>query len=322
MESTEAGFRECISRIDPGYTKISGVKTLQVNLGDLCNLSCTHCHHSASPLGSRIMSRQVMDKIAGVLSGNSGMTLDITGGAPELHPDFRYFMELTNGSAAKRILRSNLAVMAELGMEWLPEFCRAQGVTITASLPCYLEDNVDSQRGSGVYRKSIRVIKELNSLGYGSEIELNLVYNPGGRSLPPSQSELEAAYKKELLARHGITFSTLYTITNAPVGRFREQLEKEGKLESYIGLLTERSNPAAAGSIMCGTLISVDWQGYLYNCDFNQATGMNLTGKDGTPLTVSDIEPGFMDGHEIMFSGHCYCCTAGEGSSCTGALVG
>jgi radical SAM/Cys-rich protein len=195
-------------------------------------------------------------------------------------------------------------------------------VTITASLPCYLEDNVDSQRGSGVYRKSIRVIKELNSLGYGSEIELNLVYNPGGRSLPPSQSELEAAYKKELLARHGITFSTLYTITNAPVGRFREQLEKEGKLEGYIRLLTERSNPAAAGSIMCGTLISVDWQGYLYNCDFNQATGMNLTGKDGTPLTVFDIEPGFMDGHEIMFSGHCYCCTAGEGSSCTGALVG
>jgi radical SAM/Cys-rich protein len=322
MESKESGFREWISRIDPGYTKISEVKTLQVNLGDLCNLSCTHCHQSASPLGSRIMSREVMEKIAGFLSRDSGITLDITGGAPELHPDFRYFMELTSETAAKRILRSNLAVMAEPGMEWLPEFCRTQGVTITASLPCYLEDNVDSQRGNGVYLKSIRVIRELNRLGYGREIELNLVYNPGGRFLPPSQRELEAAYKVELFNRHGIIFSTLYTITNAPVGRFREQLEKDGKLESYLRLLAESCNPSAAGSIMCCSLISVDWQGYLYNCDFNQATGMNMTGEDGAPLTVFDSNPGLLDGREIMFGGHCYCCTAGEGSSCSGALVG
>lgn len=316
-----AGFKEHISKLNhlnPGFFTLS---TLQVNLGDLCNLNCSHCHHGASPLGTKIMGREVMERIALLCAGQSELTLDITGGAPELHPDFRFFIELTNGVAAKRILRSNLAVMAEAGMEWLPEFCRVQGLTITASLPCYLEDNVDAQRGNGVYWKSIRTLKELNRLGYGSDIELNLVYNPGGRFLPPRQHELEAAYKEELSTRHGITFTSLYTLTNAPVGRFKEQLENEGNFGSYLQLLKDSFNISAAESIMCRTLLSVDWQGYIYNCDFNQATGICLTREDGTPLTVFNIAQGDMDGREIMFADHCYCCTAGEGSSCSGATA-
>lgn len=322
MQSAANSFKEHLSQIDPAYTRISQIKTVQINLGNRCNLCCTHCHQDASPLGTKLMSREIMDRIASLLDNDSSLTLDITGGAPELHPDFRYFIELTNGKAAKRILRSNLAVMTEQGMEWLPDFCRDQGLSITASLPCYLEENVDSQRGNGTYRKSIETIKTLNLLGYGTLLELNLVYNPGGRFLPPAQQELEVYYKDELRKRYGIIFSSLFTITNAPVGRFRKQLEQEGKLESYLQLLTERFNPAAAGAIMCRTILSIDWQGHLYNCDFNQADGISITGTRKTPLTIFDLEPGFLNNSEIIFADHCFCCTAGEGSSCSGALAG
>lgn len=314
-------FREWIYEIDPLNTKISGINTLQVNLGNLCNLSCNHCHQGASPLGANIMKREIMEAIADYLKQNRWIALDITGGAPELHPDFRYFVELVKGKSEKIILRSNLVVMTEPGMEWLPEFCREQQLAITASLPCYLESNVDSQRGDGVYRKSISTIKQLNRLGYGTDLELNLVYNPGGRFLPPGQVELEAAYRDELFKTHGIAFNSLYTITNAPVGRFRKQLEKEGKLESYLRLLQENFNPSAAGSIMCKTLLSIDWQGYLYNCDFHQPTGRHLTKDDGSPLTISDLKQEHLERTEIIFADYCYCCTAGDGSSCTGALA-
>ncbi len=317
-----APFKDRLQQLNPEYLTIASLRTLQVNLGNYCNLSCSHCHQEASPAGERIMGREVMAQIAALLAARRGLTLDMTGGSPEMNPDFRYFVESTAGLAERRILRSNLAIMTKPGMEWLPGFCRDQGLVITASLPCYLEENVDRQRGSGVYDGSIAALRRLNSLGYGAELELNLVYNPGGRFLPGNQAELEAAYRKELMERHGIIFSRLYTIANAPLGRFARKLAEEGKLDDYLQLLAGRFNPSAAAHIMCRTLVSVDWQGFLYNCDFNQTLGLSIRRDDGTPLTVSDLEAAMLQGSDITFAQHCYCCTAGEGSSCTGALVG
>ena len=316
-----AAFKERIQEIDPDYITFERLHTVQVNLGNLCNLRCTHCHVNASERATRLMGWDVMEKIARFLSRRRGLTLDITGGCPEMNPNFRQLIEMTDDLADCRILRSNLVIMAEPGMEWLPEFCRAHGLVITASLPCYLEENVDRQRGKGAYAKSIAVLKELNRLGYGNGLELNLVYNPGGNFLPGSQEELQNAYKAELLSRHGIVFNRLFTITNAPIGRFRENLEVQGGYDRYLDLLATRFNPVAAGNIMCRTMISVDWQGVIYNCDFNQALEMPWTGDDGAPMTIERLEEAFMKGREIHLSHHCYCCTAGEGSSCTGALV-
>ena len=314
-------FRDRLIALDPSFATVDSCNTLQVNLGDLCNLACVHCHHAASPQGTTTMQRSVMERIAAILARQPGLTLDITGGAPELHPDFRLFIEMTDGIAVKRILRSNLVVMTDPGMPWLAPFCRRHKLAVTASLPCYLQENVDGQRGAGVYSKSIEALQILNRLGYGSELELNLVYNPGGPFLPPSQGSLESAYREELRARFGIEFSNLFTITNAPVGRFRELLARDGTLERYLTLLENSFNPAAAGEVMCRSLLSIDWQGVVYNCDFNQALGIHLCNEDGTPLTVFDLQPETMASGEIMFGAHCFCCTAGEGSSCGGALA-
>lgn len=316
-----ASFQQRLQAVNPEYETFESLQTLQVNLGNLCNLHCTHCHVGASHSGTEVMGRGVMDQIARFLARHPGLTLDITGGCPEMNPDFRYFIELTNGLALRRLLRSNLAIMAEEGREWLSGFCRDQGLTVIGSLPCYLEDNVDRQRGKGVYRKSIQALKQLNALGYGAELELDLVYNPGGDFVPGSQSQLEAAYKEQLLNSHGITFNNLFTITNAPIGRFKEHLDADGKYSDYLALLAGKFNPAAAGSIMCRTLLSVDWQGKIYNCDFNQALQMPVTAEDGSEITISELESENLNGKKILLSQHCYCCTAGEGSSCTGALV-
>lgn len=315
-------FKDRLQAINPEYETFANLLTLQVNLGNLCNLHCSHCHVDASSRGTEIMGQEVMEQIARFFAGHPGLTLDITGGCPEMNPHFRYFIELTEGLAHTRLLRSNLAIMAESGWEWLPEFCRKHELTVVGSLPCYLEDNVDRQRGKGVYQKSIQVLQRLNSLGYGTEIELNLVYNPAGSFVPASQSGLESAYKEEMLSRHGIVFNNLLTIANAPIGRFREQLEAKGTYTEYVRLLAGRFNPEAAGNIMCRSLISVDWQGKVYNCDFNQALGMPVAADDGTEITIYDLGVGGMNGKKIIMSQHCYCCTAGEGSSCTGALVG
>lgn len=314
-------FKDRLQEVNPEYETFAGLQTLQVNLGNLCNLHCSHCHVDASSRGTEVMGVDVMEQIGRFLDRHPDLTLDITGGCPEMNPNFRYFIERTDGVVSRRMLRSNLAIMAERGWEWLPEYCRAHGVTVIGSLPCYLEENVDRQRGSGVYRSSIEVLQRLNSLGYGTEAELNLVYNPGGDFVPGSQHDLEAAYKTELFSRHGIVFNNLFTITNAPIGRFRKQLEASGTYAEYLRLLAGRFNPEAAGNIMCRTLISVDWQGRIYNCDFNQALGMPVTADDGSGISISELDEG-MNGKKIRLSQHCYCCTAGEGSSCTGALVG
>ncbi|MDD2899726.1 MAG: arsenosugar biosynthesis radical SAM protein ArsS [Desulfuromonadaceae bacterium] len=314
-------FKDRLQAVNPEYETFANLQTLQVNLGNLCNLHCTHCHVDASSHGTEIMGTFVMDQIAGFLARNPGLTLDITGGCPEMNPNFRYLINRTKGLAARRMLRSNLAIMAEPGWEWLPEFCRNQELTVVGSLPCYLEENVDQQRGSGVYQKSIQVLKRLNSLGYGKEVELNLVYNPGGDFVPGSQKGLESAYKSELSASHGIIFNHLFTITNAPIGRFREHLEATGTYSDYLRMLASRFNPETAGTIMCRTLISVDWQGKVYNCDFNQAVGMSINTDDGSDISISELDDAGMNGKQIDLAQHCYCCTAGEGSSCTGALV-
>jgi radical SAM/Cys-rich protein len=318
----EISFRERLQAVNPEYETFESLQTLQINLGNLCNLHCSHCHVNASSRGAEVMGAEVMEQVARFLARHPNLTLDMTGGCPEMNPDFRYLIELTDGLAPRRMLRSNLAIMAEKGWEWLPEFCRSHGLTVIGSLPCYLEENVDRQRGSGVYQKSIQALKRLNSIGYGAEAELNLVYNPGGDFIPGSQQGLEAAYKAELSSRYGIVFNHLFTITNAPIGRFREHLESAGNYAEYLRLLAGRFNPEAAGNIMCRTLISVDWQGKIYNCDFNQALGMPVTADDGTEIYISELEDGGMSGKKIRLSQHCYCCTAGEGSSCTGALVG
>jgi len=314
-------FKDRLQAVNPEYETFEHLHTLQINLGNLCNLHCTHCHVDASGRGTEIMGTNVMDQITWFLKRHPNLTLDITGGCPEMNPHFRYLIEQTEGLAQQRLLRSNLAIMAEPGWKWLPEFCRNHELTIVGSLPCYLEENVDKQRGIGVYQKSIEVLKHLNALGYGTEEELNLVYNPGGDFVPGSQQGLEAAYKTELLATHGIAFNHLFTITNAPIGRFREHLEATGTYSDYLRMLAARFNPEAAGNIMCRTLISVDWQGKIYNCDFNQALGMPITADDGSEITIAELDDAGMNGKQIDLAQHCYCCTAGEGSSCTGALV-
>lgn len=316
-----ASFQQRLHDVNPEYETFESMQTLQVNLGNLCNLHCTHCHVDASSRGAEIMGTDVMDQIAGFLKRHPGLTLDITGGCPEMNPNFRYLIEQTEGVVPRRMLRSNLAIMAESGWEWLPEFCRSQNLTIVGSLPCYLEENVNQQRGAGVYQKSIQVLKRLNSLGYGKGLELNLVYNPGGEFVPGSQQGLEAAYKTELSVNHGIIFNHLFNITNAPIGRFREHLEATGTYSDYLRMLAGRFNPEAAGNIMCRTLISVDWQGKIYNCDFNQALEMPVTADDGSEITISELDDAGMNGKQIELAQHCYCCTAGEGSSCTGALT-
>ena len=321
MPDMVASFQERLTAVNPAYETFTSLQTLQVNLGNLCNLLCSHCHVGASRRGKEIMGREVMAQIARFLSCHPDRTLDITGGCPEMNPDFRYLVEQTEGVVLRRLLRSNLVIMAEPGWEWLPEFCRSHELTVIGSLPCYLEQNVDRQRGNGVYKKCIQALKKLNSLGYGAELELDLVYNPGGDFVPGSQQGLEAAYKAELSANHGIIFNKLFTITNAPIGRFREHLEAEGSYAEYLRLLAGRFNPQAAGSIMCRTLISVDWQGKIYNCDFNQALGMPVTADDGSEITIFELDETRLDGRQINLAQHCYCCTAGEGSSCTGALV-
>jgi radical SAM/Cys-rich protein len=316
-----ATFQERLQAVNPEFETFENLRTLQVNLGNLCNLHCSHCHVDASLKATEIMGRGVMEQIVRFLTHHPGLTLDITGGCPEMNPDFRYLSEQTKGLAQQRLLRSNLAIMAEPGWDWLAEFCRSQELIIIGSLPCYLEENVDGQRGAGVYQKCIQVLQKLNSLGYGRELELNLVYNPAGAFVPGRQQVLEKAYKTELAASHGIVFNRLFTITNAPIGRFREHLEEKGSYAAYLQMLAGRFNPDTAGNIMCRTLVSIDWQGKIYNCDFNQALKMPITTDDGNEITIAELDDENMNGKKILLSQHCYCCTAGEGSSCTGALV-
>ncbi len=316
-----AAFKERIENINPIYCKFDSLQTLQLNLGNLCNLRCAHCHVGASPSGNRIMCKDVMETVIGFLARRKGVTLDITGGCPEMNPHFQFLIEGTDKLSQRRMIRTNLTVLNEKGMEWLPEFFKEHRLVVMASLPCYMEDNVDRQRSKGVFLQSIEALRKLNRLGYGNSLELNLVHNPGGEYLPGSQKGLEPAYKEHLLNEYGIRFNKLYTITNAPIGRFKEYLEEKGAYQRYLDLLTANFNPDTAPHIMCRTMVSVDWQGILYNCDFNQAIGLPITTLNGTVLRINDLEKAAKRGNELFLAQHCYCCTAGEGSSCNGVLA-
>jgi len=263
-----------------------------------------------------------MEKILGFLGNHKGLILDITGGCPEMNPQFKFFVEEAYNLVSRLMVRTNLTVFGEEGMDWIPEWYKEHRVVLMASLPCYTEENVDKQRGNGVFKKSIRALKKLNKLGYGSSLELNLIYNPGGNYLPDFQKKLEEDYKKQLFENHEIRFNNLFTIANAPLGRFMNYLESNGLTEQYFQLLVDNLNPDIAGNIMCRTLINVDWQGILYNCDFNQASGLPMINRTGKVLSINDMQDVVKDKYEILMGNHCYCCTAGAGSSCTGVLAG
>ena len=296
----------------------AALHTLQINVGRKCNQSCRHCHVDAGPWRTEMMSAETAWRIGDWIRTHRPSVVDITGGAPELSEHFRLFVETARTSGAEVIDRNNLTIIESEAFGWLPEYLAAHEVEVVASLPCYLEENVNAQRGDGVFEKSIRALKKLNAVGYGTRLPLNLVYNPIGPKLPPSQTELEADYKTELRRRHGVEFTRLYTLTNQPVGRFAEDLRRLGRWEEYLELLANSFNAANVEGLMCRTTLSVGWKGEVYDCDFNQMLGMQM--HDRRPLFLWDIAPERLEGRSILTGVHCLACTAGTGSSCTGAL--
>ena len=298
---------------------------LQVNVGKLCNLTCVHCHVNAGPKRKEIMTRTTIDCIVDWLAKTEIPTVDLTGGAPEMIPDFRYFIERVKGLRASRhvIDRCNLTILLESGYKGLAQFLARHRVEIIASMPCYTAENVNAQRGEGVFDGSIAALQLLNSLGYGidSELLLHLVYNPVGAFLPGPQDDLEADYKRELFSHFGIVFNKLYSITNMPIGRFAAFLRHNHQLQEYMELLVDAFNPTTIDGLMCRNTISVGWRGEVYDCDFNQQLDMQWQNPNESGLFLWDIDPDKIDNREIMTGNHCFGCTAGAGSSCAGALL-
>jgi len=294
--------------------------TVQVNLGYRCNQACQHCHVNAGPKRKEMMARETVDQVLDLLRRAGVAILDLTGGAPEMNPHFRYLVETARDLDLRVIDRCNLTILEEPGYESLADFLAAQKVEITASLPCYFEDNVDRQRGNGVFEASLRALKKLNGLGYarpGRGLILNLVYNPQGPTLPPAQEELEAAYHRELKARYEIVFNRLYALANMPIQRFGSTLVSKGQFEPYMRLLKSAHRDENLEGVMCRRLISVDWQGFVHDCDFNQMLGLPLGGQR---RHITEIDATALPGQAIATADHCYGCTAGCGSSCGGAL--
>lgn len=297
--------------------------TLQVNLGYRCNQSCLHCHVNAGPQRSEMMSRETITDVLALLKVAGVGQLDLTGGAPELNPHFRELVMRARAIGVQVIDRCNLTVLDEPGQEGLAEFLAHQAVEITASLPCYLEDNVDKQRGKGVFQRSIAALRRLNALGYAGDdarLALNLVHNPQGAVLPPEQAELEAAYRRDLGERFGIRFTRLYTLTNMPIQRFGSTLVSNGTFRQYMALLRSAHREQNLDGVMCRSLLSVDWQGYAYDCDFNQMLGLPLSIGGRERLHISELIGRDLRGNPIAVKDHCYGCSAGNGSSCGGAL--
>ncbi|WP_348659866.1 arsenosugar biosynthesis radical SAM (seleno)protein ArsS [uncultured Prochlorococcus sp.] len=298
------------------------IETLQINIGLKCNQACKHCHVNSSPLRTEKMSYEIISLIPKVIEKYKIKTLDITGGAPEMHPEFRNLITTLSDKNIDIIDRCNLTIFFEDGFEDLPQFLAKNNVIVTASLPCYEKDNVELQRGYGVFDKSINALKILNDLGYGKQkdgLQLNLVYNPVNPILPPSQEILEEDYKRILFEKYNISFNNLYTITNMPINRYADSLNRENKLDSYYKLLKENFNKNNLENLMCKKTISVNWQGQIYDCDFNQQ--INLKGNKG-PKTLSDlINKSFKFNYGVAVNEHCFACTAGAGSSCGGTLT-
>ncbi|HWI58677.1 MAG TPA: arsenosugar biosynthesis radical SAM (seleno)protein ArsS, partial [Bacillota bacterium] len=298
-------------------------EVLQINVGKRCNLTCHHCHVNAGPRRTEVMQRETLDRILNWLARTKIPKVDLTGGAPEMIPDFRYFIERVKGLQSSRHVmdRCNLVILLEPGYGDLAAFLAQHEVEIIASLPCYSARNVDEQRGQGVFDRSIRALQLLNGLGYGTSpsLPLHLVYNPNGAVLPGPQADLERDYKAELQRLFGIRFNRLFTITNMPIGRFAAWLRHEGKYDEYVELLVNAFNPSTLDGLMCRNTLNIGWQGEVYDCDFNQMLHLQWT--EGRPLFLWDLDPERLGEHEIITGHHCFGCAAGCGSSCGGALV-
>jgi radical SAM/Cys-rich protein len=314
-------FSKLVSTYNKAGLNAARITTVQVNMGLRCNLSCAHCHLGANSSRTEEMSWETMQLILDRVAARMGLTFDLTGGSPELNPHLERFIKALTAMGQKVLVRTNLAVLASKGLQHMVRFYRKYNVDIVASLPCYMEENVDAQRGNGTFLASLAALKELNSLGYGTPNGpmLDLVFNPAGPMLPPDQMALEAAYKKELAERYGVFFSRLFTITNMPIGRFIEQLENSGEATAYTDLLMHSFNPDTITGLMCRHQICVRWDGVLSDCDFNQA--LELTTAPSAPSRIEDFEWSRIDNRPLVFDQHCFGCTAGSGSSCGGALV-
>ena len=295
--------------------------TLQVNLGYLCNLSCSHCHVNAGPRRTELLDLETVDLILACINKHNIQSLDLTGGAPEMNPHFKSLVRSARALNVEVIDRCNLSILQQPGFEDMADFLAQQQVIVVASLPCYLEENVNAQRGKGVFADSIAALTKLNSLGYGvgADLRLDLVYNPTGAYLPPAQKPLQEDYKRELKKRYGIQFDNLLTITNMPISRFGSQLQSKGQFTSYMQLLKDNYKSANMNTLMCRNLLSVDWQGWLYDCDFNQMLNMPVQ-KNHQRLHLRDVLQLDLYGRDVAIADHCYGCTAGQGSSCGGAL--
>lgn len=301
------------------------LETVQVNLGYRCNQRCLHCHVNAGPTRKEQMSPATIDELIAFLQCTPAVhTLDLTGGAPELNPEFRRLVKAVRRLGLRVVDRCNLTILQEPGHNDLADFLATQGVEIVASLPCYLQENVDLQRGKGVFEASLQSLQQLNDLGYGkpgSGLRLDLVYNPQGTGLPPPQRTLELDYKTFLANRYGIVFNSLLTIANMPIRRFGSMLVSKGLFDDYLETLREAHQACNLDKVMCRSLVSVDWQGFVYDCDFNQQLGLALTATKGARLHISTLDAATLNGAAIHVAEHCYGCTAGQGSGCGGALV-
>jgi radical SAM/Cys-rich protein len=297
----------------------SRLQTLQVNIGRKCNQACRHCHVDAAPWRTEMMDSETARRIGDWICQYRPEVVDLTGGAPELSEFFRYFVETARATGAHVIDRNNLTIIEEPGYGCLPEYLASHQVEVIASLPCYSPRNVNQQRGNGVFEKSISALRKLNAAGYGASLPLHLVYNPLGPQLPGAQAELETDYKEVLGRDFGIVFDRLFTLTNQPIARFAEDLRRQGKWDEYLDLLANSFNPSTVPGLMCRSTLSVGYRGELYDCDFNQMLGLQI--HNGRPLWLWDITPRELDHWEILTGFHCLACTAGCGSSCTGALA-
>lgn len=315
----DGGFATRLAR--QGYKlRRAALQTLQINVGRRCNQACRHCHVEAAPWRTEMMDEATFLRIADWIRRHTPPVVDITGGAPEISEWFRPLVQIARGAGCRVIDRNNLTILSEAGFGDLPEFLASHEVEIIASLPCYSAENVRRQRGNGVFERSIEGLRRLNGVGYGTRLPLHLVYNPVGPTLPGPQGELEADYREALRAGFGIEFNGLYTITNQPIARFAEDLRTQGRLGEYQRLLVDAFNPSTLEGLMCRTTLSVGYRGELFDCDFNQMLGMAAGGKTSPLRHLWDIQPGELEGARIATGEHCYACTAGAGSSCTGAL--
>jgi len=300
----------------------ASLQTLQINIGRKCNQACRHCHVDAAPWRTEMMDSATASRVAEWIRRHRPPIVDLTGGAPELSEFFRHLVETARSAGAEIIDRNNLTIIEEPRYRWLPEYLARHQVQVIASLPCYSAENVNRQRGNGVFEKSISALRKLNAVGYGTNLPLNLVYNPLGPTLPGRQAELEADYKEVLGREFGIVFNRLFTITNQPIARFAEDLHRQGQWEEYMELLANSFNPATVDGLMCRTTLSVGYRGEVYDCDFNQMLEMQLRDPERSGLYLWDISPEDLEQRTIQTASHCFACTAGCGSSCSGALAG